>query len=225
MVIFCHKCGTKNIDRETCSNCHTQLITNTETKPAPVFNQEKVQLKCPWCGTVNNVIDETNCKNCGGPLPAISKNNEGLDMGISPGNPPRIIPKVYIKKLKYRNVHFIIGIVFTVPFIWTIIFPIIGIFLMRYGLKNANNKLAALENGIKAEGVLTDIYKDASQTVNGRHPWKLEYEFTTQSGKIVSATKTGAWNSNNRYRKANDRLRIVYLSENPEISAIWPPVD
>jgi len=96
---------------------------------------------------------------------------------------------------------------------------------MRYGLKNANNKLAALENGIKAEGILTDIYKDISQTVNGRHPWKLEYEFTTQSGKIISAKKTGAWNTNNRYRKPNDKLWVVYLHNNPEISAIWPPVD
>ena len=97
--------------------------------------------------------------------------------------------------------------------------------MMRYGLKNANNKLAALEKGIKAEGVLIEIYKDTSTTVNGRHPWKLEYEFTTKSGKLIAATKTGAWNSNNRYRKSNDRLWIVYLSENPEISAIWPPVD
>ena len=225
MITFCHKCGTKNIDSENCSNCNSRLITDKNKDGLPEFVQTSIQLECPWCKTVNKVIDETNCKNCGGPLPAIAHNNEGLDKGKAPGNPPRNIPNVYIKKLKYRNIYFILGFFFTVPFFWTVIFPIIGIFMMRHGLKSANQKLAALEKGIKAEGVLMEIYKDTSTTVNGKHPWKLEYEFKTQSGKLVYATKTGAWNSNNRYRKINDRLWIVYLSENPEISAIWPPVD
>ncbi len=96
---------------------------------------------------------------------------------------------------------------------------------MRYGLKTANKKLFALENGIKAEGVLVDIYKDTSQSINGRNPWLLEYEFRTESGKLITAKKTGAWNKNNRYRRPNDYLWIVYIPDNPEINAIWPPVD
>ena len=223
MEIFCHKCGTKNIDRETCSNCNAELVKERTT--APVQNHRKVQLECPWCKTANIVKEEKNCRNCGGPLPAISHNNEGIDKGEAPGNPVRELPKVYIKKLKYRNTHFIIGLIFTAIFFWTIIFPIIGIFLMRFGLKTANNKLNALQNGIKSEGVLTDIYKDHSQSVNGRNPWKLEYEFRTDAGEIITASKTGAWNNNNRYRRVNDHLWVVYLPDNPKISAIWPPVN
>lgn len=223
--IYCHKCGTKNTAQTNCSNCNTLLISNKNKDRFPEFIQKAVQLECPWCKTFNKVIDETNCKNCGGPLPAIPQSNAGLDKGKPPGNPPRIIPRVYVRKLKYRNIHFIIGFFFTVPFFWTILFPIIGILMMRYGLKNAKRKLSALENGVKAEGVLIDIYKDSSQTVNGRHPWKLEYEFKTGSGELIFAEKTGAWNSNNRYRKPNDHLWVVYLKEDPKISAIWPPVD
>ncbi len=225
MEIFCHKCGTKNIDRETCSNCNTKLLVSSPSTRVRVKTVEITQLDCPWCGTVNKVTTETNCVNCGGPLPAVPHNNDGLDKGLPPGNPPREIPKVYIKKLKYRNTMFLIGFFFTVLFFWTIIFPIIGILLMRAGLKTANRKLMALQNGIKAEGVLNEIRKDTSETVNGRHPWLLEYEFTTKSGDIISAVKTGAWNKNNRYRKPNDRLWVVYMEDNPDINAIWPPVD
>ena len=205
-VIYCHKCGTKNTDRNNCSNCNSILLRDKNKDGIPEFIQESVQLECPWCKTFNKVINETNCKNCGGPLPAIPTDNSGLDKGNPPGNPPRIIPQVYVRKLKYRNIHFLIGIFFTVPFFWTILFPIIGIFLMRYGLKNAKQKLAALEYGVKTEGVLVDIYKDTSQTVNGKHPWLLEYEFKSDSGTIINAKKTGAWNSNNNYRKPNDKL-------------------
>jgi len=223
--IYCHKCGTKNTAGKFCSNCNTPLIVDKNKDGVPEFVQEAVQLECPWCKTFNKVIDETNCKNCGGPLPAIPHSNKGLDKGNPPGNSPRIIPKIYVRKLKYRNLHFLLGFFFTVPFFWTILFPIIGIFMMRYGLKKANQKLSALEYGVKAEGVLINISKDTKQTVNGRHPWFLEYEFETNSGKLITATKAGAWNSNNRYRRPNDKLWIVYLQGNPEISAIWPPVD
>lgn len=221
MEIFCHKCGTKNIDRDTCLNCNTKL--HTENKAVSV--QKIVQLECPWCKTVNRVTDQTHCKSCGGPLPATSEDNSAIDRGAPPENPPRQLPEVYVKKLKYKNIHFIIGIIFTVPFFWTVIFPIIGILLMRHGLKTAKQKIEALEKGVKAEGVLVDIYKDTTQTVNGRHPWRLDYEFTTKRGDIISAKKTGAWNNNNRFRNPNDKLWVVYLPENPEISAIWPPVD
>jgi len=225
MEIFCHKCGTKNVDRDTCSNCNTQLLSEPKVEKVQVRTQEIVQLECPWCKTVNKVTNETNCVNCGGPLPAVPHNNDGLDKGLPPGSTPREIPKVYIKKLKYRNTVFMIGFFFTAFFFWTILFPIIGIFMMRAGLRTANKKLMALQNGIKSEGVLVDIYKDHSETVNGRNPWLLEYEFTTKSGELITAKKTGAWGKNNRYRKPNDHLWIVYMPDNPEISAIWPPVD
>jgi hypothetical protein len=223
--IYCHKCGTKNTGVKFCTNCGTALLTDVNEDGVPEYVQETVQLECPWCKTFNKVIHETNCKNCGGPLPAIPHGDSGLDAGKPPGPPPRKIPAVYVKKLKYKNVHFLIGIIFLVPFIWTIIFPIIGFFLLRHGLKVANKKLEALEKGVKTEGILTDIYKDTSQSVNGRHPWKIEYEFKTRNGELISAKKTGAWNSNNRYRKPNDKLWVVYLTEDPSVSAIWPPVD
>ncbi len=225
MIVYCHKCGTKNTDRTTCSNCGTKLLTDINNDGIPEIIQEIVQVECPWCKTVNKVTTETHCKSCGGPLPAISHDNSGIHRGDPPPPPPRQLPKVYINKLKYRNTLFIIGIIFIVPFIWSIIFPIIGFFLVRSGLRTAKRKIEALEKGIKAEGLLTDIYKDTSETVNGRHPWRLEYEFKTKPETLIQSKKTGAWNNNNRHRKINDKLWVVYLPENPEINAVWPPVD
>ena len=225
MEIYCHKCGTKNTKGNYCTNCGEKLIKGSVKPTLLPTDNEKVSLECPWCSSINYVAEETNCKNCGGPLPAVPKKDSGIGRGKIPDDPPRKLPQKYIKKLKYRNVYFIIGIIFVVPFIWSVIFPIIGFFLIRHGLKVANNKIAALERGIKAEGTLLAIYRDQSITINGRHPWKLEYEFKTISGAKIEAIKTGAWNNNNRYRAAGDRLWVVYLKEDPEINAIWPPVN
>ena len=224
MEIFCHKCGTKNFDNTNCTECNTVLSTGNESK-AQAPQTKITQLECSWCSTTNKVTNETNCVNCGGPLPAVPHNNDGLDKGLPPGPTPRTLPKVYINKLKYKNIYFIIGIIFLVLFFWTVIFGIIGFFLMRYGLKTANKKIMALENGTNAEGVLIDIYKDRSQEINGKNPWLIEYEFTTEKGELITAKKTGAWNTNNRYRRPNDQVWVLYMPENPEISAIWPPVD
>ena len=225
MIVYCHKCGIKNTDRSTCSNCGVKLLIDQNNDGIPEYVQEAVQVECPWCKTVNRVIDETNCKNCGGPLPAVSHDNSGIDRGTPPPSVPRKLPDIYIKKLKYRSTMFIIGIVFIVPFIWSVIFPIIGFFLVRSALKTANRKIAALENGIKAEGDLVDIYKDTSESVNERHPWRLDYEFKTRNGELITAKKTGAWSNNNRHRRIGDKLWVVYLRDNPNINAIWPPVD
>jgi len=225
MIIYCHKCGTKNIDQEYCSNCNTRLLTDINNDGIPEQFQEIVQVECPWCKTVNKVTTETHCKSCGGPLPAISHDNSGINRGTTPPPPLRKLPKIYEKKLKYRNTLFIIGIIFIVPFIWSIIFPIIGFFLVRSGLRTANRKIEALQKGIKAEGELIDIYKDTSESVNGKHPWRLDYQFKTNNGDLITAKKTGAWNTNNRHRRIGDKLWVVYLRDNPKINAIWPPVD
>lgn len=225
MTVYCYKCGTKNIDRTTCSNCNTKLLTDENNDGIPEIIQKAVQIECPWCKSVNRVINETHCKSCGGPLPAVSHDNSGIKRGAPPPPPPRKLPAVYVRKIKYGNTMFIIGIICIVPFFWSIIFPVIGFFLVRSGLRTAKRKIEALENGIKTEGILIDIYRDTRESVNGKHPWRLDYEFTTKTGHLIKSKKTGAWNSNNRYRKSDDKLWIVYIPENPEINAIWPPVD
>ncbi len=225
MTIFCHICGTKNTNRETCANCNTPLVLDRNRDGITDTLNSIIQVECPWCKTVNKTITKTHCSSCGGPLPEISQDNSGVKRGSSPPPVPRQIPKKYIQKLKYRNTLFIIGIFFIVPFFWSVIFPIIGFFLVKYSLKVANRKLEALEKGIATEGRLEDIYRDHSESVNGRHPWRLDYTFKTKNGQIIEASKTGAWNPNNAYRRPKDKLWVVYLENNPETNAIWPPVD
>lgn len=225
MKIYCHKCGTKNTIGRFCINCGEELIKEPVKQTFRPTKNKKTSLECPWCSTVNYVVEETNCKKCGGPLPAVPQKNNGIDRGKAPDAPPRKLPKKFINKLKYRNVHFFIGLIFIVFLFWSVIFPIYGFAIIRHRLKIAKNKIAALERGIKAEGTLKAIYKDESITMNERHPWKLEYEFKTHTGAIIEAVKTEAWNKNNRFRADGDRIWVVYLKENPEINAIWPPVN
>ncbi len=86
-----------------------------------------LQLPCSWCETLNRDPGRTNCVNCGGPLPALP-----AAPGETPTRPPppapREVPLAYRRRvLLWKNVGVWIGLMFTIPFCWTLLFPLIGI--------------------------------------------------------------------------------------------------
>lgn len=185
--------------------------------------------KCPWCDV--GVTDPARqvCRNCGGPLPPPTVRPVGpappppVDPGLAPAPPPRPIPKQYRNRVLYwGNVHTLIGMIFTLVFFWTIVFPIIGIFLWKHGKKRAERELRALEYGVPVLGQLTGVAQDMSQTINNRHPWIVHYAFMTPRG-ARQGTDQG-WEPSNVFRRPGDPVWVVYLDDDPDCSAIWPPV-
>ena len=177
------------------------------------------EIQCAWCETVNRDLSLTNCNNCGGPLPP----PPGQDPGPEPPPAPRVLPAGYHNRIMYwKNVEVMIGILFTVVFFWTILFLIVGILLWYYGRKRAVGKLMALENGRATRAEISDIYIDHSTKDNGRSPWVIEYLFQTPGGE--RAGKAVAWNPINGSRRVGEPLWVVFVPEDPEKNAIWPPI-
>ncbi len=175
---------------------------------------------CAWCDTVNTDAAATNCVNCGGPLPALP----GMDPGPEPPPPPRTLPVKYRRRVMYwKNVRVLVGMMFTIVGCWTILFPIIGIPVWIKGRKMALAKLAALERGRGARAQVVDVWRDTSVTINGRNPWAIEYSFETAEGTVVKG-KAQAWDASNADRRPGQPLWVVYLPEDPEQNAIWPPI-
>jgi hypothetical protein len=140
---------------------------------------------CAWCKSQFLDPKFSNCTNCGGSLP--------IAEGGGPGNPPppapRSLPKSYVRSVKYfNNVYTMIGIIFTIPLFFTIIFPIIGIFLWKKGKRDAMGELIPLEQGAHAKGEITAIRHDYSKVINGKSPKVLEFVFesngTTYAGNV-----------------------------------------
>jgi len=195
MVVYCFKCGTKNTGRSSCYKCNTLLITDIDNDGIPEYSRDAVQILCTWCNTFNRVIYETNCINCGGPLPDILDEGLGIRRGKAPATPPRKITEKYVNRTQNKM-----------------------------NRNNQSIRLDILKYGIAAEGEVADIYIYRSLTIDGKKPWMIEYEFETKSGKFITSKKL-TWNKNNQFRKINDLLWVLYLDEKPLLNTIWPPLD
>ena len=181
------------------------------------------RLPCGWCGTTNTDMARVNCINCGGPLPPA----QAL-AADDPGSPPPLVPRKLPSKYRWRimlwkNVQVTIGIVFTVVFCWTILFPLIGIPIWIVGHRRAQSQLAALERGIAARAELIGVERDPSVKVNGRSPWRIEYIFETQNGQVLDGW-VHTWEGRHTRRSAGEVFWVVYLPEDPSQNNVWPPV-
>lgn len=117
----------------------------------------------------------------------------------------------------------ILGMVFTLVFFWSIIFPIIGIFLWRKGIKDAKGELIPLEHGTAVKGEITAITTDFSKRINGRSPKILEFVFTANGQKHVG-TVPNIMDPIEHWRRTGDQIWVLYMPDNPELSSVWPPM-
>ncbi len=178
-------------------------------------------VKCPWCKSNFPNTTLTNCSNCGGTLEYEINTNA---LGPKPAEAPRILPAKFVKRIKYTgNVMTILGIIFTIPFFWTVIFPIIGIFCWRKGIKEANDELIPLEKGTATVGEITEIRKDFTKTINGQSPSIVEFLFEANGQKHVGYVGN-VFDSVHLLKQVGDKVWVVYMPENPELSSIWPPL-
>ena len=171
----------------------------------------------------------------------------GSDAGPAPPPAPRKVPRGFLRrKLFSANPLGIVGLVFTLvglPFV--IVFPIIGIierewlfliiggslglvfaglgiFFVIIAIRNAQRKIQAHRLGDATTGVLVDVYRDQSVTVNSRNPWTLEYEFNVV-GAVYSGKAT-SWSRAAREREPGQPLHVLYLRDKPDDNTIYPAV-
>lgn len=178
-------------------------------------------IKCPWCKTYYSNATETNCKNCGGTLEYTKNSNLA---GVKPQDAPRILPSKYVRRMKYTgNVTTIIGIVFTIVFCWTIIFPIIGVFLWWRGAKTANEELKPLQYGKPVLGEIESISIDHTKHINGVSPFIVQFLFEINGQKFAGSVGN-IFDRVDLTKKKGDSVWVVYMPEDPSLSSIWPPL-
>lgn len=185
--------------------------------------RQHARLPCGWCGTTNAEPNQTNCVNCGGPLPpsaALALD----DPGPPPPPGPRNIPSAYRHRLLlWKNPLALVGAIFTIVFCWSIIFPIIGLVMWYFGHKKAQNQLNALVDGVAGRAELIEVFRDSSVNVNGRSPWRLVYTFTDQHGEVHEGW-VHSWQAVHSRRPPGEAFWVVYMPDDPDQNAVWPPV-
>jgi len=199
-------------------------------------------INCPWCGQ-RTQADALECHKCGGPLPSI----RGDDPGPSPPLPPRQLPKGYKQRVFLKNspLSLIGGIFFIVGLPFTIIFPLVSFFtqewlflimgcglgglfvalgagMLLFGIRSGLNKIRPYELGQATVGEIIDIHRDYSMMVNGRNPWRIYYQFETSTTPYEGSVLT--WQNAERTHKVGNRVYVLYMLENPDQNALYPPV-
>ena len=148
----------------------------------------------------------------------------GNHPGREPPPTPRRLPAGYENRIKYwKNVYVLIGIIFSIAFCWTIIFPIIGIPMWIMGHGRARRTLQALVHGAPTRGRILGVELDRSQSINNRHPWRITYELDLPDGSRRRC-HAEAWDRAITAWQPGHVLWIVYDPQDPRTSAIWPPV-
>ncbi|MGB8646423.1 MAG: DUF3592 domain-containing protein [Anaerolineae bacterium] len=202
-------------------------------------------LTCPWCGT-NYATFQSNCKNCGGPLPLPAEKvpSESDEILPSPPLAPRPISDSYAWRLLSADgaaitgfVFLLLGLVFTlvgtgltlgrvtafvgIPFaIIGPLFLIVGLALgfWRYG--QARQVIQVLREGQATEGQIIGVQENYSVRVNNRHPWLIRYQFQmsgrTFEGRVTTLNTPGAG------LQAGKKAFVLYLPNAPEHNVLYP---
>lgn len=206
-------------------------------------------ITCPWCGT-HYAAFQSNCKNCGGPLPppaqaaAPAPEREADLLSPLPPPPPRPISDSYIWRLLAADggaiaggIFAMLGAIFTmvgVPLTIGIITAFVGlpfaglgiVFLGVGGLvlvrryEAAQKTVSVLRLGQAAPGRILEVRENYNVTVNNRHPWTITYQFQ-MNGRNYEG-KVSTLNRPDPQLQPERPAYVLYLPAAPEVNTLYP---
>ncbi len=204
-------------------------------------------ITCPWCGT-NYLSFQPNCQNCGGPLPApdnpILSTAANQEQPPVPPAAPRPISQKYVFRLLTSDgwsiaalvltllglIFFVVGAGLSLGIVTAFVgipFLLLGILLLGLGsgaliwrYQAANKIVSVLKQGEATRGEVTDLHENYSVTVNGRHPWVIQYRFQangeSHDGKVTTLNQPGP------QLQAGKAVCVLYLPGSPQWNSIYP---
>ncbi len=204
-------------------------------------------ITCPWCGT-SYLSFQPNCQNCGGPLPPpdnpILSANANEEQPPLPPAAPRPISQKYAFRLLASDggaiaslVFLLLGFIFLVvgagltlgvitafvgvPFVLLgLLFLGVGGAVLLWRYQTANKIVSVLKQGEATRGEIIDLRENYSVTVNGRHPWVIQYRFEaggqSHDGKVTTLNQPGP------QLQSGKAVCVLYLPAAPQWNSIYP---
>jgi hypothetical protein len=194
---------------------------------------------CVFCGLVNDPTVH-RCAGCGGPL--------GAAVGADPGPEPPPVPRPISNNWVWREVFAFpivwgvlfggipsaMGCLFVVIGLGTLLIPFVfvgpalwctfgaaGAGAMAWGIWGGWKKLALIRSGRAAVARVVAVTLDPSTTVDGQHPWRVQYLFDLE-GRLVGGSAAW-WDPVASQFGEGDRLHVVFDPADPSRNVPWPP--
>jgi hypothetical protein len=204
-------------------------------------------ITCPWCGTHYDAF-QSNCRNCGGPLPLPVERPSPAASGEEPlpvpPPPPRAISDSYTWKLFWADgwavaagIFALVGAIFAfVGFILTIgiVTAFVGIPFAGLGMallatallvavwryRETQRIVWVLRDGVAARGRILSLQRNYSVQVNDRHPWTIAYQFQVEGRGYQGRLST--FNDPRQQFQPDGEACILYLPNMPEYNTVYP---
>ena len=202
-------------------------------------------ITCPWCGT-HYAAFQSNCRNCGGPLPppaqAAAPEREA-DL-MPPPPPPRPISDSYVWRLLAADggaiaggifallgaIFLFVGVPLTIGIITAFVgLPFAGLGIVVLGVgglvlvrryEAAQKTVSVLRQGAAAPGRILEVRENYNVTVNNRHPWTITYQFQ-MNGRDYEG-KVSTLNRPDPQLQPEKAAYVLYLPEAPEVNTLYP---
>jgi hypothetical protein len=205
-------------------------------------------ITCPWCGS-SYTKHQTNCTNCGGPLP-LPVDSTAPPPPVADIAEPPAAPRTFRDNFVWRKlgaegwviaagvfalvgaIFGVVGLVLTLAVVTAFVgipFALLGgAFLVGGGgvlawrYNEAQKTLTVLRTGEATLGQIVDVYQNTSVEVNGRHPWNITYRF--DAGGQTHEGKTTTLRTPGMDHQEGQPVYVLYLSADPWQNTIYPPV-
>lgn len=203
---------------------------------------------CPYCGT-NYAAFQSNCKNCGGPIPyqpPETVSPQRVQVALTPPPPaPRPISNSYARRMMMTDggaiAGFILGIIggiFTLvgagltfalvtAFVGIIFLPLgllelgIGLYLLYWRYNEKKKIVEVLRDGQAVIGQITSVSENYAVSINDRHPWIIEYEFRPNGGLQVYG-KVTTLNTPGPNLQTGCETYVLYMPQAPSQNSLYP---
>lgn len=205
-------------------------------------------ITCPYCGTSYERF-QSNCGNCGAPLPPPPAPVSAQSPAELPAPPPapRQIPGSYGWRLLFidgwgitAGVFALLGVIFTVlgtilalslrdapvglPFLGLgILFLIFGFPLLWWRLSKVRRTLAVLRRGETTTGQIVDVRQNLHVRVNQRHPWLITYRFQALGRDYEG--QHSSLNQKSGMLQPGQPVYVLYALDDPDQNTLYLPYE
>ncbi len=208
-------------------------------------------ITCPWCGTSYTEF-RSKCSSCGASLPlpprtvpiAVDEEWE-QDLAVPPP-PPRAVPHNYVWRLLSADAKSVVGLILTpigavfaplglmltltvvaapvgIPFL-AVGTPMLiaGLLLFARSYQAAQQATNVLATGEAVLGRIVEVDENLSVSINGRHPWRIRYQFPVEGHELEGTVHT--LQPPGPGQQPGRPTYVLIAPGNPTQNTIYPPL-
>ncbi|WP_426755715.1 hypothetical protein [Myxococcus sp. Y35] len=214
-------------------------LRTPQAEPYSLADPGELRIVCPGCGHAVPVLAEARCAKCGAGLEATLEASRGPPPPLPPRRLTRAQRSAVLRPLRHTHhawgTFFLysgalvlpVALVFVRPMLLqALIFMGMGLLFRRAGWpvavrREQKRRLRALIWGLPAAAEITRVERHVVPGLEAGRRVQLDYGFTVHGRRIEGSQPSP--HVSDLQRHPGERVWAVYVPEDPDANALWPP--